>query len=184
MMKTTTMALLGLWALAPGRITEAQSKPTPWIHIHVEETKDASKVNVNLPFSLVEAAIAMCPEGVHGGKIHFDHHGSDISLAKAREIWKELRAAKDSEIVTVEEKDETVKVFREGDDVRVSVVHPGEKQTVDVRVPVSVVDALLSGEGEDANVKGAIQELEKLRGDVVRVEDKDSKVRIWIDERS
>jgi hypothetical protein len=32
------------------------------------------------------------------------------------------------------------------------------------------------------NVRAAVAELRKLRGDVVRVNDRDSTVRIWIDE--
>jgi hypothetical protein len=48
---------------------------------------------------------------------------------------------------------------------------------------VSVVDALFSGEGKELNLKGAISALKSLRGDVVRVDGDDAKVRIWIDEK-
>jgi plasmid stabilization system protein ParE len=60
----------------------------------------------------------------------------------------------------------------------------GDGEQVRVEVPVSLVDALLSGEGEEANIQAAIAELRKRRGDIVRVHDEDSKVRIWIDEQS
>jgi len=49
---------------------------------------------------------------------------------------------------------------------------------------VSLVDALLSGEGDEANVQAAILELKKRRGDIVRVQDDDSHVRVWIDEQN
>ena len=58
---------------------------------------------------------------------------------------------------------------------------PGE---VRVEVPVSLVDALLSGEGEQVNLQAAVGELMKRRGDIVRVHDEDSNVRIWIDEQN
>jgi hypothetical protein len=55
---------------------------------------------------------------------------------------------------------------------------------VRVEIPVSLVDALLSGEGEEANIEAAIVELKKRRGDIVRVQDDDSHVRVWIDEQN
>ena len=53
---------------------------------------------------------------------------------------------------------------------------------VQVRVPVSVVDALLSGAGETLDVRGAIQELSALRGEMVQVVHPEGRVRVWIDE--
>ena len=46
-----------------------------------------------------------------------------------------------------------------------------------------MVDALFSGEGQELNLKEAISELKSLRGDIVRVDDGETKVRIWIDEK-
>ena len=53
---------------------------------------------------------------------------------------------------------------------------------VQVRVPVSVVDALLSGTGETLDVRAAIQELAALRGEMVQVDHPDGRIRVWIDE--
>ena len=53
---------------------------------------------------------------------------------------------------------------------------------VQVRVPVSVVDALLSGSGETLDVRAAIQELASLRGEMVQVDHPDGRIRVWIDE--
>jgi hypothetical protein len=47
---------------------------------------------------------------------------------------------------------------------------------------VTLVDALLSGEGESLDLSAALAEVRKLRGEIVRVKDEDSQVRIWIDE--
>jgi hypothetical protein len=49
---------------------------------------------------------------------------------------------------------------------------------------VSLVDAFLSGDGEYGNVEAAIGELRKRRGDIVKVQDDDSHVRVWIDEQN
>lgn len=53
---------------------------------------------------------------------------------------------------------------------------------VQVRVPMSVVDALLSGTGETLDVRAAIQELAALRGEMVQVDHPDGRIRVWIDE--
>ena len=47
-----------------------------------------------------------------------------------------------------------------------------------------LVDAFLAGEGEEGNIKAAVAELKKRRGDIVRVKAEDSHVRIWIDEQA
>ena len=56
-----------------------------------------------------------------------------------RKIWAELSAVGDAELVTVEEKDETVKVWRKADKVHVHVEKQG-KEEVRVEVPVALVD--------------------------------------------
>ena len=87
-------------------------------------------------------------------------------------------------MVSVEDKDQSVKVSRRGELVQVQVDKPGGREQVYLEVPVSLVDALFQGEGETLDVRAAIAELAKRRGDVVRVNDDDSNVRIWIDEQS
>jgi hypothetical protein len=98
-------------------------------------------------------------------------------------MWGELKKAGDTELVSVEDQDENVRVARRGAVVEVKIDRKG-KEAVKVEVPVEVVDALLSGEGEELNVRAALAQLQKRRGDIVRVNDENSTVRIWIDEQS
>jgi hypothetical protein len=195
-MRKSIQAGIGLLALMGVSAAPAAAQ-TPWLHVRVEEAKDASKVSVNLPLSVVEAVLRATPDLIERhGRIHFDreHGRHGLKLADLRRAWKELAAAGDAELVTVESDDENVKVVRKGDLVQVSVdqkprtdkegkVKKGGEQ-VRVEIPVSLVDALLSGEGEEANVEAAILELKKRRGDIVRVQDDDSHVRVWIDEQN
>ena len=58
----------------------------------------------------------------------------------------------------------------------------GDIGEVQIRVPVSVVDALLAGDGETLDVRAAIQELSVLRGEMVQVIQPDARIRVWIDE--
>ena len=194
-MKKTILAGAGLLALAAIDASPiAAQSSTLWLHVRVEEAKDSSKVSVNVPLSVVEAVLKASPEFLEKhGKIHIgDEHG--LKLADLRQVWKELAAVGDAELVSVESDDQNVKVLRKGDIVQVFVDQKprprkdAEKgkgaEQVRVEVPVSLVDALLSGDGDEANVEAAIGELRKRRGDIVRVHDDDSHVRVWIDEQN
>ena len=194
-MKKTILAatgLLGLAALCAAPIN-AQSG-TPWLHVRVEEKKDTTKVSVNIPLSVVEAVLKASPDFFEKhGKIRIGHdHG--FKMADLRTVWKELAAVGDAELVSVESDDQNVKVMRKGDLVQVFVDQKpragkdGQEgrraETVRVEVPTSLVDAFLSGNGEEGNIEAAILELRKRRGDIVRVHDDDSHVRVWIDEQN
>ena len=180
-MKRTIVA--GAVLVLVGVQGEAQSG-SPWLHIRVEEGDRQSKVSVNLPLPVVEAALKAAPATLSShGKIHLGRGVRSLSLADMRKVWTELKASGDVDLVSVEEKDETVKVARKGDLVLVRVDRLG-KEEVNVEVPVSLVDALFSTDGEELNVKAALLELQKRRGDIVRVNDANSKVRVWIDEKN
>lgn len=167
--------------------TDATGAPA-WLHVRVEEPGKSSKVRVNVPLTVVEAALEAAPDKiVNKGRIKIDvgrDDDHDLSLAQMRRIWKELKDAGDTDIVTVEEDDETVKVARKGDLVQVRVSKTSGKEEVHVDVPVNLVDAVLAGDGDSVDVKQVIRELRSQRGDIVRVTDKDTNVRIWIDESS
>ena len=163
---------------------QAQGGPAAiWVHVRVEEGAKGSKVSVNLPLTVVEAALNAAPDAIATeGKFHVGRDNHGVSVADMRRIWTELKNAGDTELVSVEDKDETVKVARRGDVVQVRVNRAGGGEEVNVDVPVSLVDAALAGEGDTIDVKALVRELAKRRGDVVRVNEKDNKVRIWIDE--
>ncbi len=194
-MRKSILAGVGLLALSvlPAAQVAAQTG-TAWLHVRVEEVKDASKVSVNLPMAVVEAVLKASPDMIEKhGKIHIgDDHG--IKMADLRQAWKALAQVGDAELVSVESEDENVKVMRKGDLVQVFVDKKGKAgkdgkaaqggEEVRVEVPVSLVDAFLSGEGEEGNIQAAVAELQKRRGNIVTVNDDDSKVRVWIDEQN
>ena len=161
------MALALAAGVVPVSTARAEGK-TAWIHVRVEEPRKESRVSLNVPLAVAEAALAFAPETVaSGGRLHLGGHDRDLSLADLRRAWKELRAAGDAEIVSVEEKDQTVKIDRVGERVRIHVDGRAKAESVNIEVPTAAVDALLSGEGENLNLRGALQEIRQLRGDVV-----------------
>ena len=119
---------------------------------------------------------------VADGRIKLGREGRNVSVADLRKMWSELRATGDMEFATVQDEDQTVRIARKGDLVLVHVDKPSGQAAVRVEIPVDVVDALLSAPGDQLDLRAAFAQLQKRRGDIVRVHDEHSTVRIWIDE--
>ena len=164
-------------------ITGVASASGLWLHVRVDET-DGARVKVNVPVSMVEKAIAMVPEEhLRHGKIHLDGCCEGMSPADLRELWQEIKDSPDMTFVTVEEDDESVRVWKEAGYLKVHVLEQGKNEEVDVRVPLAVVDALLSGEGEELNIEAAIRALvEEGEGELVTVSGDNETVRVWVDD--
>ena len=76
----------------------------------------------------------------------------------------------------------SVKISRTGNTILIEFDDTDGDESGRVEVPVSVVDALLAGEGERLNVRAAIDEMiASSSGEIVFVEDGDTTVRIWIE---
>lgn len=170
----------------------AAQEASPWIHVQVIEEGDedgGETVHVNVPLSLARVALQVAPQEMKQ-KLTEKLSEKDIKLSDVRALWNELKNAGDAEFVTVESEKESVKVARAGDKIQVFVRERGDDEgdeggeQVQVDIPIAVVDALLSGEGEELNLEAAVARLGDQRGDIVQVRDGGSRVRVWIDERS
>jgi hypothetical protein len=186
-MRVRTLALAGASALLLAGPVQSQTPAKAWLHVRVEEPSRQSKVSVNLPVSVVDVALKAAPEKiVSNGRIRLGPSSrigdQNLSVSDLRKAWNELKATGDAEFATVEDEDQTVRVARAGNLMLIHVDKPSGSESVRVEVPIAVVDALFSGAGDDLNLDAAFAELKKQRGDIVRVKDKDSTVRIWIDE--
>lgn len=175
-------ALTLFLGLAPAVMADADL----WLHVRVDG-RHGETVNVNLPLSLVEAALPLIPaEHFHDGHIVLDDHhwgaeGHHLSVADLRDLWRELKASPDMTFVTVEDHEETVRVAKSGAYLVVDIDDRGG-ETSQVRMPVAVVDALLSGDGESLDVRAAIGALAAHgEGELVTVTEDDETVRVWVD---
>ncbi len=160
----------------------AWAQSDSWIHVRVVENGEGHKVSVNVPVSLAQVALEVAPRDImEKGRLKLQE--KDISVADLRRLWAELKASGDAEFVTVEEKDKTVRLSRAGDYLHVNISDQSEKnEKVQIRMPLTVVDALLSGDGESMNIGAALNELKGQHGEIITVEGSDNQVRIWIDD--
>ena len=161
----------------------ARQETEPWVHVEV--TGDGGEnMNLNLPLAAIEAVIALAPDTiVRDGQLRLgDEH--EVPVAAIHGMWRELRDVGEAEFATIRHDGRDVRIAREGSTILVSVSgRDGDAdEAVRAEIPVPVVDALLSGDGDTLNVRAAIQELSTLRGEMVRVIESDNNIRIWIDE--
>lgn len=159
----------------------AAAAPDLWLHVKVDDTGE--KVTVNLPLSMIEKALPMIPEdAMEATKVVFDE--TEMTIEDLRQLWNDIKDQPDFTMVTVEGEGENVNVRKEGNYLLVNVREDGDTQ-VDVRVPLTVVDALLSGQGEQLDMKGALQALAAHgEGELVTVNEDEETVRVWIDSQS
>ncbi len=187
----------------------SQQDPQPWVHVDVS---GQTTMSLNLPLTAIEAVLAMAPEAIVDGDGQLQLGGRrEIPVTAIRAAWSQLRDAGDIEIADIRDGRQSVRVAREGETILVDVTGTGDGDDagdegdadeggaerdeggalgrgrgfvgeVQVRVPVSVVDALLSGAGETLDVRAAIQALSALRGEMVQVIHPEGRVRVWIDE--
>lgn len=191
-MRKTLSALTVLLWLASATAALAAER---WVHVKVNETgEDGERVRVNIPLSLAEKVLpTINAHNLRNGKVRVDEKDfHDIDL---RALLEAVRTAQDNEYVTVESKHENVRVAKSGGFMLIKVretPQPSKKEkqtaatpkvhTVDVKVPFTVVNALLSGEKDELDLVAGIRALGQYDNlELVTVNDEDSSVRIWVD---
>lgn len=169
-------ALIALFAAAG-----AAAADELWLHVAVDEGPEGARVRVNLPLTMAETAIGMIPEEeLRDGKIRFED--TDLTVADLRRLWRDLEDSPDATFVEVEEANQKVLVSKSRGYLLVKAMEGEQDQHVDVRIPATVVDALLSGEGEELDVAAAVRALASHgSGELVTVTDKETQVRVWVD---
>jgi hypothetical protein len=171
-----------------------QAAPSPqpakadrWLHVRVESSNpQGERVRVNVPLDLAEKVLGTVKhEHLRNGKVRInlsDENGVDV-----RALLDAVRTTKDGEFVTVQSNNEDVRVAKEAGylHVRVFSKHGDKKDRVEVRVPMKVVDALLSAGKDELDIVAALRVLAS-QGDteLVSVKDSENTVRVWLDSKS
>ncbi len=178
---------LALTAVFAGRVLAGDDGK--WLHVRVDElSANGEKVSVNVPLSLVEALVPLIDQDdIHGGKLRFSGH--DMSAAELRAVHKALGTSPDGEFVTIAGPDENVRVAKEGGYLLVNVdsddaesEDPGRKEHVEARIPMDVVEALLSSGTDELDLMAAIRALaEHGETELVAVSEGAGTVRVWVD---
>ena len=178
-LKLNSIAPIAIVALAIA-LTAPAAASDMWIHVRVEEDGGA-KVSVNLPLSFVESILdSSMVHGLDMDEIVIDD--LELSMAELREMWNTLQNSPDMTFVTVKDHDENVQVSKREGYLLVQVSEDDDDTRVDAKIPANVVDALLSGNGNELNISAALGALaDHGEGELVTVNDRNDFVRVWID---
>lgn len=178
--------------------TMAQNSSTSakdqWIHVRVENKDDGGEtVRVNVPVEMAEKILPVInKDQLHNGKIHIDSaHMDDVDL---RAFLDAVRTSKDGEYVTVQSKENDVRVAKSGGYLLIHVTDkskqnskskPHEDSRVEIKVPMKVVDALFSAGKDELDVVAALRALTSFGdSELVSVKDSENTVRVWIDSKN
>ncbi len=173
------LAVLFCFCLASAALAAPAER---WIHIKVDDTARGELVRVNVPLSFAEKVLPTINHGeLREGKVHISH--ANIDDVDLHALLDAIRTAPDNEFVTVQSKDEDVRVAKSNGNLVVHVLDKREKdKKVDITMPMTVVDALFKSGTNDLDLVAAVRVLGEL-GDttLVTIHDATQNVRIWID---
>lgn len=151
-----------------------------WLHVRVEEAGNGESVRINVPLALVETVLPLVKsEDFQQGTVRID--SGEFTVAELREIWEVVKAQGTYEFAAIDSRTSKVRVALEEDSLVVRSIEDSDKE-VFVTLPTGVVDALLSGGGNTLDVRAAVAALSAAgHGELVRIQDGESSVRVWID---
>jgi hypothetical protein len=176
--------MTGMLALALAAPAAAAGRSDLWLHVKVDD--DDARVRVNVPLSLVEEMLpAIEVDELRGGKLRIDAIDTgELEGVDLRELWRAVNELGDTEFVKVDGDDEQLRVYKEGDLMRLDVEGDGDEK-VAIRIPLDVVGALFSGEPGELDLLAALAALGRHTGtDLITVQNGDKQVRVWVDSKS
>jgi len=204
-LKSAATFVFAAAALAPAASlaqTAVTTTKDQWIHVRVESKDNSGEtVRVNVPIELAEKVLpAINKDNLHNGKVHIDSaHMEDVDL---RALLDAIRTSKDGEYVTVQGKENDVRVAKSNGYLIIHVTdktanlvsdakgthskgNATRESKVEIKVPMKVVDALFSAGKDELDVVAALRALSN-NGDteLVSVKDQENTVRIWIDSKN
>jgi hypothetical protein len=192
----TALALIALAAM-PGRslaqnatakAADSSTSKDRWLHVRVDNADSKEEtVRVNVPLELAEKILpTINKDRLHDGKVtvdKFDRQGVDV-----RALLDAVRESKDGEFVTVQSHDCDVRVAKQNNYMLIHVYDskkPSKKSRVEVKVPMSVVNALFSAGKDELDLVAGLRAL-GASGDteLVSVKDDENTVRVWLDSKN
>jgi len=155
-----------------------------WLHLNVHE-ENGGHVTLNFPLktALGMASLVANDDHHHGhpGKVRVGDR--DMDARELRRFWQAVKDSPDANFVTVDGPDGKVRIAKSGSYLVIHVDDPKpRKERVDIKVPTAVVEALLSGGGDELNLQAGLEALSRQgEGELMTVDGDHDTVRMWVD---
>ena len=158
-----------------------------WLHVRVISTNDKGEtVRVNVPLDLaVKVLPAIDHDRLHHGKVRIGcMECEDVDI---RTLFDAVRTSKDGEFVTVQSRDADISVAKKDGQflVHVQDKKKSKDSRVEVKVPMKVMEALLSAGKDELDLVAGLRAL-SVQGDMelVSVKDDENTIRVWLDSKN
>ncbi len=159
-----------------------------WIHVRVESARGVSgNVSINVPIEMASAVLPSIPaDHQHQNKFSLQASVNGMDL---RAMLDAVRNSPDNVFVTLEQHDKEVSVAKSGRNLLIKVVEKPSAEhhlgkTIAIKVPISVVRAMLANNSDEVDIDAGIRALAR-EGDVdVTVNSEKETVRVWTDTRT
>ena len=156
-----------------------------WIHVRVERASGTSaNVSINVPIEMAAAVLpSIQTDNQHHGKISLQ---ASVNGADLRALLDATRNSPDNVFVTLERHDNEVSVAKSGRALLIKIVEkPGPEhhlvKTIAIKVPISVVQALLTTNSDELDIDSGMHALAR-EGEVdVTVNSEKETLRVWTD---
>ncbi len=171
----------------PSAQEASSTRQDRWLHVRVDNTNSKGEtVRVNVPLELAESVLpAINRDRLHNGKIRITR--ADCDGVDLRALLDAVRSAKDGEFVTVQNNESDVRVAKQDGHFLIHVLdkHRSNKSQVEVKIPMKVVEAMVSAGKDELDLVAGLHALSS-QGDteLVSVKSEDSTVRIWLDSKN
>ena len=185
-MRRNILLIVTIGLLSAGMLSAATIQR--WIHVRVESAKGTSgDVSFNLPIEMASAVLPAIPsDHEHHGKFNIQ---ASVNGADLRALLDSVRNSPDNVFVTMQRHDADVSVAKSGRFLLIKIVekpsaehHTGK--TIAIKVPTSVVRAMVSGDSDELDVNAGIHALAREgEVDVTMNSDKET-VRVWTDTKT
>jgi len=172
--------LLVYSAVVPGHARGSVRGPR-FLRMQVEDTHEAGrpvKISFSVPYGFVSGALRFASLGKVRRELdlHFDE---SVDAAEVRTIVQELKDKPEGTDVVRTHDEETLTLRKEGAVVTMEVKKK-DGETVTLKLPWRLVDALATDE-KDLDVNGLVAQLrDAQRGDLLEVTAPDAHVKIWV----
>ncbi len=163
----------------------ALAQTRQWVHVRVA-SEGEEKFNLNLPLSLIDTRLPMIEDKQFGNHRSHGMHweNQEWTIEELRELWNAVKQEHGYDLASFGNRDSEVRLFLDDKYLRVES-EESSRDRVTARIPISVVDALLSGSGNRLDLSAGIDALKQLDGDeLISVEAERGSVQVWIDDQS
>lgn len=183
MLRSFLFGFLGSVMLAGSALAGDQA----WLHIRIDsDDPDGDRVRVNIPVEMVETMLPMIETDEFGnGRIQIND--TELDGVELRKLWNAVKNAEDGEFVSVENRRESISVAKEAGVLQIRVRESDDEKDgdrFDMKLPMEVVDAMLSGDEEELDLVAGLQALREHGSAILLTGSDDGEdIRIWVDDK-